>query len=135
MIAVVMERPESLEELEALKGMSPRLARQHGKRLLAELKRVDGLPEGDLLSYPRGVRNGMGRFTPDEEAKAEAVRDLRSARAEELGLEKGVLLSNAKISDIVRASPRSKEALEAVPGLRSWQVGLLAPEVLRILGN
>jgi ribonuclease D len=132
--AIVMERPASLDVLADLKGMSPRLARKHGGELFEELRRVDGLPDEDLLPYPRGNWNGLSRLTPEEDALAEEVRNLRSARAEELGLEKGVLLSNARINEIIRSGPRSLEALQAVPGLRRWQAELLGAEILRILG-
>ena len=133
--AIVVERPDSLDALAGLKGMSPQLAKRHGRELLDELQRVDGLPEGDLLPYPRGIRNGPGRFTPEEEARADSIRALRSARAEELGLEKGVLLSNSQIVEIVRAGPTSLEALRAVPGLRGWQAELLETGILGILGK
>ena len=133
--AVVMERPNSQDALADVKGMSPRLARKHGRKLLGKLKRVDELPDGDLLPYPRTNRNGPGRFTPEEDALAERVRDLRSARATELGLEKGVLLSNAQINEIIRSRPGSLEALRVVPGLRGWQAEILGAEILRILGR
>ncbi len=133
--AVVMERPSSQDTLADVKGMSPRLARKHGRGLLGALERVDELPDGDLQPYPRSNRNGPGRFTPEEDALAERVRDLRSARATELGLEKGVLLSNAQISEIIRSGPGTQEALRVVPGLRSWQAEILGEEILRILGG
>ena len=133
--AVVMDRPNSREALADVKGMSPRLARKHGRELLGALKRVDELPDGDLQPYPRTNRNGPGRFTPEEDALAEKVRDLRSDRATELGLEKGVLLSNAQINEIIRSRPGSPEALQAVPGLRNWQAEILGGEILRILGR
>ena len=133
--AIVMERPDSIDALANLKGMSPRLARMHGRELLEKLSQVDGLPESALLPYPQANRNGMGRFTPEEEAMADGIRNLRSARAEELGLEKGVLLSNAQINEILRSGPRTMEALYAVPGLRGWQTGILGLEILQILGR
>jgi len=132
--AIVMERPESLEELVALKGMSPRLARAHGGELLAELRRVKSLPEEDLVPFPRGdVANGQGRPSPQEEALAEKIRSLRTTKAEEVGIDRGVLLSNAQISDIVKAHPSTPEALREVPSLRSWQIQLLEEGILGIL--
>ena len=131
--AAIWEQPKSVEELAALKGMSPRLAQKHGRELLEELKRIDGLPEDDLQPYPRGNRNGPGRFTPEEDARAEAVRNLRSTRATELGLEKGVLLSNAQIGEVIRANPRSLASLKEVKGMRGWQADLLGPEILNVL--
>jgi len=133
LVAIVMERPTSVGEMAALKGMSPRLAQTHGPDLLAELDLVEGLPEAELRPYPRGYRNGPGRLLPEEEALADKVRALRSAKAQELGLEKGVLLSNAQIAEIIRSAPQSVEALKTLPGVRDWQVELLGPEIIQTL--
>ncbi len=135
LMAAVVEGVSTMDDLAALKGMSSRLANGHGRELLAELRRIDELPEEDLLPYPKGQHNGPGRPTPEEEARMEAVRSLRAARAETLELDRGVLLSNAQISEIVRAAPRSMEALRALPGMKGWQIDILGPEILSLLGR
>jgi len=134
LVAVVMERPSSIHEMAELKGMSARLAQNHGRSLLDELRRIDDLPEAELDPYPRPERNGPGRFSPEEEALADRIRALRTKRAEELGLDRGVLLSNGQINEIVRSNPRSLETLWALPGVKEWQAEILAAEILQILG-
>jgi ribonuclease D len=133
LLAVVAERPRSLESLASVKGMSPQLARRHGRELLSELQRVDLLSEGEVPPSPRWNPNGHGRPTPEEEALADRLRSLRADRAHDLGLDRGVLLSNVQISEIVRTAPRSMAELEGVPGVRKWQAELLGGEILRIL--
>lgn len=135
LVDVVMERPGSVGELAARKGMSPRLAEARGQALLQALDRVDGLPEGKLRPYPRGNRNGFGRPTPEEEARIDKVRALRSARADELGLVKGTLMSNVQITEIVRRGPRTLEGIKEIPGIRSWQADLLGEGILEILAG
>jgi len=134
LLAVVADRPPSVDALASLKGMSPRLAHRHGKELLEELGRVDLMAEETLRPYPRWNRNGQGRPTPEEEALADKIRGLRTARATGLGLARGVLLSNVQIAEIVRVLPRSLEELLAVPGVRRWQAELIGGDILRILG-
>ncbi len=133
LLSAVLERPDSVETLASMKGMSPRLARQQGGELLEALERVDALPEEDLQPYPRGPRNGRGRPTPEEEAAADRLRSFRTARAQELGLERGVLLSNAQIAEVVLARPTSVEALKSVPGVRRWQAEVLGEGILPLL--
>jgi len=133
LLAVVLERPDSVEALADLKGVSPQLARQHGAELLGEFHRIDALPEDSLQPYPRPPRNGFPRPTPEEEALAARIRDARTAQAQELELDRGVLLSNAQIGAIVRGAPADEEALSRIPGLRRWQLELLSPELLKIL--
>jgi ribonuclease D len=133
LLTVAAEGPNTVQGLAAIKGVSPRLAKTHGKSLLRELARVEKLSEEDLEPYPRGNRNGPGRLSPEEEHRADRIRALRERRAEELGLDKGILLSNAQIQEIVRASPGSPEALSSLPGVKAWQVGLLSSGILKIL--
>ena len=134
LLAVVVDRPRSLESLASMKGISPRLARHHGRALLEELRRVDLMAEEDLRPYPRWNRNGPGRPSPEEEALANRIRALRAERAAELGLDRGVLLSNVQILEIIRRLPRSVEELRATPGIRRWQTDLLGKQILRALG-
>jgi len=133
LLAIVVTRPSSPADLANLKGMSPHLARKHGGDLLARLERTDSLPEDSLEAYPRWKGNGTGRPTPEEEAQANRIRDFRTGKAGELGLDRGVLLSNAQIAEIVRKAPRSREELKAISGIRHWQAEILGTEVLRIV--
>ena len=134
LLAVVVDRPRSLESLASMKGISPRLARHHGRALLEELRRVDLMAEEDLRPYPRWNRNGPGRPSPEEEALADRIRTLRAERAAKLGLDRGVLLSNVQILEIIRRLPRSVEELRATPGIRRWQTDLMGKQILRALG-
>ena len=133
LLAVVLERPSSVDALGEMKGMSPRLARQTGGELLAALREVDALPDGAHTPYPRPSRDGGGRPGPEEEALANRIRELRTRVAESMELDRGVLLSNAQIQEIVRAAPSSASELQAVPGLRRWQAGILGDRLLTIL--
>ena len=134
LLAVVVDRPRSLESLASMKGISPRLARHHGRALLEALRRVDLMAEEDLRPYPRWNRNGQGRPSPEEEALADRIRTLRAERAAKLGLDRGVLLSNVQILEIIRRLPRSVEELRATPGIRRWQTDLMGKQILRALG-
>ena len=100
LLEIVVSRPESAGDLARLKGMSPRLARERGGDLLTRLSLVDDLPEEALEPYPRWRGNGAGRPTPDEEAVAGRIRELRTEKAAELDLDRGILLSNAQILEI-----------------------------------
>lgn len=133
LVDLVMARPASPKQLAGLKGMSPRLAERHGEELLAELERIDGLPDSELQPYPSRNRNGAGRLSPEQEGKADKIRGLRAALADRLGLDKGVLLSNAQIGEIIQKGPSSLEELRALPGVRRWQIEQMEGEILRIL--
>jgi ribonuclease D len=133
LLEVVVTRPPSVEELGRLKGVSPHLARQYGRDLLDRLETVDDLPDDVLEPFPRWRGNGAGRPTPEEEALANRIRDLRTGKAKELGLDRGILLSNAQIAEVVRRAPQTVEELTTIPGIRRWQVEVLGTEVLRVV--
>ena len=133
LLSVVVERPESSDELADMKGISPRLAKQNGRDLLARLGRVDDLPEDELVPYPRLRGNGPGRPTPEEEALANLIRNLRTKKAEELEVDRGVLLSNVQIMEIVRQTPGSLEELAGLPGIRRWQAEMIGSEILELV--
>lgn len=135
LFSVVVERPGTVEELSEMKGISPRLAQQKGQELLARIRSVDDLPEEELRPYPRYQGNGSGRPSPEEEALAGQIRDLRTKVAEGLEVDRGVLLSNAQILEIVRRSPGTPEELEGVPGLRQWQLEILGEDILGLLAR
>jgi ribonuclease D len=135
LLAAVVTRPGSPAALGELKGMSPHLARRHGEDLIDRLRKTDDIPDAALEAYPRWRGDGAGRPTPEEEAKANRIRDLRTEKAGELGLDRGVLLSNAQISEIVRRTPRTSKELEAIPGIRRWQAEVLGADVLRVVGG
>lgn len=133
LMALVLERPGDLEELGEMKGLSPRLAQNNGRDLLNRLARVDELPEEDLTPYPRFRGNGLGRPTPEEEALANEIRNLRTEKAEELEVDRGVLLSNAQIMEIVRSLPATMEGLGEIPGIRRWQREIVGRDVLKVV--
>lgn len=135
LVGIVMDRPDSLQELGSLKGISPRLAKSHGKDLLDLLDRVQALPDPELTPYPRENRNGPGRPSPEEEAAAERIRSLRTLKAAELGIDRGVLLSNAQIGEIVRNGPTDVAGLRGLPGMRRWQTQILGRDILKVLGR
>jgi ribonuclease D len=122
-----------MEVLADMKGISPRLAQGNGGDLLRRLEAVDRMPDEELLPYPRFRNDGPGRPTPEEEALAARIRDLRTEKAGELEVDRGVLLSNAQIMEIVRRLPGTLEELHAIPGIRQWQARIIGTDILRLV--
>ena len=82
-------------ELAAVKGFPRALAREEGPALIAALDAVAELSDDELERYPRQARRGAGRPPPELEAMVERLKSVRNRRAEEIGLPRGTLLSNA----------------------------------------
>lgn len=133
LLAVIEEAPTSVEELGRVKGISPKLAQRQGRRLLERLRAARELPAERIEPYPRPAQRGPGRPTPEEEAWAEKLKKVRARRAEELRIERGLLLPNAIIMDLARRAPVDASGLRATEGLRRWQIEAVGDLVLAVM--
>ena len=118
-----------------MRGFSRALASQEGQDLLERMARVALLPDGEIVPYPRRARTGPSRPSPDAEERAVRLKEVRNRRADELGIDRGTLLPNAVLFEIARREPLSPDELDAVPGLRPWQVDALGESLLATLNK
>lgn len=136
LVDVVSSRPRNTSELSQTKGLNGRLAQEFGRELLDRLESIDRLDDGDIVGMPKRPRgNGLGRPTPEVEELNDRLKRVRNRRAGDLGIDRGTLLPNASLLEIARAAPTSPEELAAVAGLRQWQVEVLGPGLLEVLGD
>lgn len=131
---VVAVRPASIGALAAVKGFPARLARTRGASLLDVLVRVDRLPASQLSPYPAPTRRGTRR-TPEEEAAFERLKEARNNAAGRLSLERGRMMANHVLREIVTAWPRRRDELAAIPDVRNWQVETIGHELLNALNQ
>ena len=133
LIEAVGLRPRRVEELVDIQGFPGRLAREEGKSLLQRLRAVAEIPEADLVPYPRHVRRGPGRPPPELEDLVDRLKGVRNRCADQVGLPKGTLLSNATLLEIARAAPTSIDDLLAVEGMRRWKTDVVGERLLEVL--
>jgi ribonuclease D len=117
--------PRSIQDLLDMKGMPRRLAEQSGAELLSLLGRVDALDEGELKGYPPRPTGGPGRPLPEEEERMERLKKVRNEVSDELGLQRGVILSNASLMAIARRKPASLQELEEIDVVRKWHIEVI----------
>ncbi len=136
LLEAVVRRPLSTSELAAIKGFPKALAHTDGDELLRRFDHVAQLPDAQLKPYPRGTRRGgPGRPSPEVEELAEALKNARNRRAEQLGLDRGTLLPNALLVATAQAAPRDEATLAAVEGIRRWQVEAVGDALLAVMRN
>ena len=133
LVDVALSRPVDPSELGRTKGMNDRLAREFGGDLLGRLERIDALADDDVVGLPRRPR-GPGRPPPEVEELAERLKRVRNQRAADLGIDRGTLLPNAALVEIARVAPQSATDLSSVAGLRQWQLEVVGPGLLKVLG-
>ena len=132
LLAAVLARPQSVGALAAVKGFRPQLARREGRKLIEALRGVEALPERELAPYPQPEARGT-RPRPDEEAALDRLKEVRNRAADRLGLDRGRIMANQVLGDIVAAMPADRTELAALREIRRWQMEVLGGELLRAL--
>lgn len=132
LLGAVLAQPGSVTALGRVKGFPPRLAASEGRSLLAAFGRVRGMDARQLSPYPVSPK-ARGRPTPDEEAAFDRLNSVRNEVAARLGLERGRVMANRLLREVVAAGPRTLAELEAVRDVRRWQVEVLGRELLEAL--
>lgn len=135
LIQAAVEGARRVDDLLEIKGFPKSTARSHGKELLRRLRHVMEQPEEELVGYPKAVRRGPGRPPPELEELVDRLKAIRNRHAEQVGLPRGTLASNALILDVARADPGSLEELLEVPGMRRWKAELLGEALLAELAR
>lgn len=133
LIEAVSLAPRRVEELLDIKGFPRSLARAEGKDLLKRLHAVGELPEDQLQGYPRRSGGGPGRPTPEMEALFDRLKAVRNRRADEIGLPRGTLLSNAVLLEMTRVLPQDADAMADVSGMRRWKMGVVGDDLLEVV--
>jgi len=111
-------QPEALEQLSRVKGISELIVRRMGGDILAAVKKAVKKPHGPI---PK-LSNGTGRKRMDRRTERlfNKLKEWRAKRAEELGLDPGVLCPNAALEAIAWKNPEKASDLQDVPELKSW---------------
>ena len=63
----------------------------------------------------------------------EALKLVRNALAEKLGIAKGTLLSNAVLTRVAKANPKSLDSLAEVEGMRRWKIEVVGDSLLEVI--
>ncbi len=114
--------PRSVSELAAIKGMPKGMIDRAGADIIAAVRRGLEVPEAELPRFPKSQR-----WNKDKEFDARVVRlkGVRDEVARALDLDPGVLCSRERLENIARSDAKTVAELEAVQGLRRWQIEVM----------
>lgn len=127
--------PRSAGEFASRKGMNGRLAHAEGDDLIERIRRIDQLPDSEVVGWPKPKRDGRGRPPPEIEEVADRLKGVRNRTADELGLDRGTLLPNAVVVETAFVHPRSIQELGEVSGIKSWQIEAVGERLLAALAG
>jgi ribonuclease D len=130
LLEIARTAPSNLAALGAIKGMPRGMVERAGRDVLEAVKRGLAAPDAQLPKFPRSARWDKD---PDFDAKVSKLKTVRDDAAKRLALDPGVLCSRERMETIARALPRSTEELEAIPGLRKWQIAEMGDQFVAAL--
>ncbi|HUG84668.1 MAG TPA: HRDC domain-containing protein, partial [Euzebya sp.] len=118
LLDLALKPPGTLRELGS-RGMRRQAVKSFGEDIVQALQDSAG---ADPVPVDRDGR----RATEADRELADELRVRRTAVAEEVGLDPGLLCPSRHLLKAVMADPQSPEALRQALGLRDWQWNLLA---------
>jgi len=130
LLKIAQEKPQSAKQLNRIGALSVHQINRYGKSIVEVVQTALTLPQNRLSHYPR-------MFTPRmDEGVLKRIKQLkvwREQKAKSLGIDSGVLISNAVLKAVAESDALSLADLEAVLGLKRWQKKELGGELMNIL--
>jgi ribonuclease D len=131
LLQVAQEQPTDREALGRISGMSRNQVNRHGQGILGAVSR--GLTAPPPQPPVRRRKRKGKRFDAKAQARYEALRVWRNAKAAERGVEPDVVLTNSDLRDIALRAPGSLEALAEIEALGPWRHKNYGSELLEVL--
>ncbi|MGH0035976.1 MAG: ribonuclease D [Myxococcota bacterium] len=125
-------RPDSLEALGRIKGVTELILRRMGRDILTAIRKGRKKDHGPIPKLEGASRRRMDRRT---ERRVTQLKKWRTARAADLELDPGVLCPNAALEAIAWLDPSEPGALTELPEVKSWFASEFGGEVVEILGE
>ncbi|MFQ5543883.1 MAG: ribonuclease D [Nitrospiria bacterium] len=84
---------------------------------------LDAIKEGlsTDVPLPEKTRNGLPPLTSSQERLLKQLKNWRNNQAKEEGVEPAMVITSNTLKEIARVAPKTMEALESVPFIRTWQ--------------
>ncbi len=127
---MVCELPESMGQLQRIRALSPRQMKMYGQNCIDAILKGIEIKESKLPMYPR---EKAPLFNPEIPDRIKALKCMRVQASKTTGIEPGFLLSNATITAVANAFPKTKKKLEHINILRRWQIDILGDDIIKVL--
>lgn len=91
-----------------------------------------GMSQKDLPVFPREKRKPLSRKAS---LRIKALKQWRETAADKLGMDSGLILSNALAMSVARENPQTFEALDKISDMKQWQKKVLGREIIEVLNG
>jgi len=125
-------RPESLEALGRIKGVTELILRRMGRDILVAIRKGEKKAHGPI---PRLEGSGRRRIDRRTERRVAELKKWRTTRAAELEIDPGVLCPNAALEAIAWRNPTQASELGELPEVKRWFAEEFGGEIVEVLGQ
>lgn len=125
---IAERNPSSIADLTGIVGLTPKLIERYGKKILQAVREGRKLSPAELPVFTRRSRPERSRL---QEERLKKLKTWRTHKAQELGIDPGVLANNALLDSLAEGAPVSSGD---IPGLKNWQTQLFAAELRQLTG-
>jgi ribonuclease D len=132
LIEIAERRPKKLSELAEIKGITELLLRRLGREVIGAIREGQKTDHGPI---PRLAPAGRRRMDRHADRRFLALKRWRSVRAQEVGLDPGVLCPNSALEAIAWRAPVAVAELEELPELKRWFAREFGSEVLSVIAE
>jgi ribonuclease D len=127
LLALAQAQPATVDEIRRSGALSPKQIDMYGAAVLRAQEQAHKLAEERLPRYPRQT---PPRLPPDVPAQVAKLKAWRDAKAQELGLDAGLLLNKTLIQAIAVQRPENIEMLALIPDIRRWRCRAFGREIV-----
>jgi ribonuclease D len=118
LLEIARVQPGNRDALTKIRGISRGVLEKQGREILDAVRRGLEVPEAELPKFPRAPRwDRDSQF----DSRVSALKTARDETAQRLDMDPGVLASRERMEAVARKNPKSREELDQVAELRSWQ--------------
>jgi ribonuclease D len=136
LLALSESRPQSLKDLQRVKGVSRHMAGRYGHGFLAAIRRGASQPltwEDRARANNHSSGRSNGQPSAACQARFEALRAWRNAVAEARGVEPDIVLTNQILWAVAHRNPRTRADLARDGVLARWQMDEFGDSLLAIV--
>ncbi len=129
-LEMTRRKPVTKAQLHTIGGLSPKLIRHIGPRLIQSVKEGLDLPGTALPVYPRKPKK---RPSARVAARVETLKAWRDQMGERLNVDPALICTNAQIQAIAGRNPQTPGELAATEGIKKWQVERFGADICATL--
>ncbi len=130
LLKIAEECPRNQRRIDHSANLTDKQKRLYGKGIVHAVEEAMLLPEDDLPSFPVSQR---GRPDHRAERVLAKLKGWRDGKAQELGMDPGVVLPNAALAELARYRPPDEKELASLGVMKKWQRTQMSPEILEII--